>query len=43
MKSKVHFSSFCIIITEAVIAALLAGIYNPQNEMIGFGKTKCCV
>lgn len=18
-------------------------MYNPQNEMIGFGKTKCCV
>ncbi len=32
MKSKVHFSSFCIIITEAVIAALLAGIVTTRDS-----------
>ncbi len=32
MKSKVHFSSFCIIITGAVIAALLAGIVTTRDS-----------
>lgn len=32
MKSKVHFSTYCIIITAVVIAALLTGVVATRHE-----------